>query len=77
MPDEFSFEQFSGLDGLVVTQASTVLSSRIVILSSVSSDTWRLRLGSLGEGRWWEGIWSEEDVYSAIVRFARLMCMQT
>ncbi|KZV71117.1 hypothetical protein PENSPDRAFT_751986 [Peniophora sp. CONT] len=61
MSAEFSFDYFSALDGLAQVFVSE--SSRFVLISSVFGEEWTVRLGLVGEGRWWEGVWSEEDVF--------------
>ncbi|KAI0314450.1 hypothetical protein OF83DRAFT_450721 [Amylostereum chailletii] len=60
MSDKFSFAHFVTLHGL--TQLLSSSSSRFVLASSVSSDAWTVHIGLAGDGRWWEGYWSEEDV---------------
>ena len=69
MSPGFSFDYFSPLDGL--TQVFVWESSIFVLLSSIFGEEWTVRIGLIGEGRWWEGVWTEEDVYdfaSAAVR---------
>jgi len=60
MSDNFSFDYFTRLEGLI--QLFSCKSSRFVLLSSVSPDAWTVKLGQISDGKWWEGVWSEEDV---------------
>ncbi|VDB91651.1 unnamed protein product [Peniophora sp. CBMAI 1063] len=62
MPNKskFSIDYFSALDGL--TQVFLVGSTRFVFLSSVFGEEWTVRLGLVGDGRWYEGVWNAEDV---------------
>lgn len=71
MPAGFSFDYFSASDGL--TQVFVWKSTRFVLLSSIFGEKWTIRFGLTGDGRWVEGIWSEEyvsDFASAAVRIA-------
>ena len=39
-----------------------------VLLSRVSARTWTIHLGLVGEGRWWAGSWSGNDILQIAVR---------
>lgn len=60
---------FIGLDERI--QLHYQGSSRFVILSKVTDDAWIVHLGLAREGRWWKGLWEEDDILEIAVR---LLC---
>ena len=57
---------FSCLDELVQVIYQSI--HKFVVLSTVSQDEWHVHLGLAGsEGRWWHGIWKNEDIHRIFV----------
>lgn len=42
-------------------------SNKFVLLSAVCSVHWSVHLGLTGSGRWWNGQWSERDIFKFLV----------
>ncbi|KAG9220974.1 hypothetical protein CCMSSC00406_0002426 [Pleurotus cornucopiae] len=56
---------FGGLDELV--QIIYQGAHRFVLLSTIDDEKWSLHLGMSGpEGRWWRGIWAQDDILSLV-----------
>lgn len=57
---------FSPLDELIQLIYQGIY--QFVVMSSVTHDKWTVHVGMVGDtGRWWRGIWEENDVIGAVV----------
>ena len=67
-----ALSHFGSLDELIQVIYQGLV--KFVVLSNVDDDKWTVLLGLVGqEGRWWQGMWSGNDIMQIVVRIPHFL----